>query len=73
MGHVDEGEFDLIEDLQFVIILATFIISLIGTVVAFWRLEYAKRQYDISVKMLKESRKYWRKRMTEDKKRGRRT
>jgi len=60
-------------DLQFGLILATFIVSLIGTIVAFWRLEYAKKQYDISVKMLKESRKYWQKRMAEDRKRGRRT
>jgi len=61
------------EELQFGIILATFIISLIGTIIAFYRLDYAKRQYDVSVQMLKESRLYWQKRLSEDKKKRRRT
>jgi len=60
-------------DLQFGLILATFIVSLIGTIVAFWRLEYAKRQYEISLKMLEESEKYWNARLKRDKKEQQRT
>ena len=60
-------------ELNTILIIITLVISLIGTIVALFRLEYARKQYDISVKMLKESRRYWQKRMERDKKEQRRT
>jgi len=59
--------------IEIALIIATFIVSLVGLIVALWRLEYAKKQYEITVKILKESRTYWHKRLKEDRKRGRRT
>jgi len=60
--------------------LIILIVSVIGTIASLYRLDYAmkqykltKKQYEITVKMLKESRKYWTKRLKEDRKRGRRT
>jgi len=55
------------------LIVATFIVSTIGAICAIWRLEYAKKQYEISLKMLEESRKYWQQRLTRDEKKKRRT
>lgn len=56
-----------------IVIVATFVVSIVGTVCAVWRLEYAKKQYEISRIMLEESRKYWESRLSKDEKCKRRT